>query len=551
MSALEIRVQKSLLLGLVVATLAIAPQFLIDSINLPKLLVIAVCGFGLAGLLVSVRRELVFRVGGPLVIGLLAFAVVVLAVFFAGGASWSQLFGAWGRNTGLLSYLSLSAILLGAAYVSRAAFGLKVLAALVLVGGINGIYGFIQWRGWDPINWVNPYSPIVGTLGNPNFTSALLGLAASAGLALLFGKVSVRVRLLLVFLVVLMVAIAYESDAIQGVVVFLIGAAIVFYARFLRTGNVALRYSYLLAAVVGGVVSVLGTLQKGPLASILYQDSVTYRGDYWRAGWKMTVENPILGVGMDKYGEWYRASRTLAATERRGPEVTANSAHNVFLDISSNGGFPLLLAYGFLILLALRAGVRILRRKSEYDPIGVGLFVAWVGYMSQSLISINQLGLAIWGWALTGALIGYDRYTAVEEKSEKNRDKKFIALTPAAIMLGFVGLLVGFFAGIGPVVKDAAFANAIKGADGNKVRAAAMQWPKDSYYFDFLALVFKENQMNKESIDQARLSVELNPRGFKAWELIYGNPEASESEKAEALARMKELDPNNPTYKDK
>jgi hypothetical protein len=61
MSALEIRIQKSLLLGLVIATLVIAPQFLIDPINLQKLLVIAVSGFGVLGLLVSVPRELVIR----------------------------------------------------------------------------------------------------------------------------------------------------------------------------------------------------------------------------------------------------------------------------------------------------------------------------------------------------------------------------------------------------------------------------------------------------------------------------------------------------------
>jgi O-antigen ligase len=94
---------------------------------------------------------------------------------------------------------------------------------------------------------------------------------------------------------------------------------------------------------------VLDILQKSPWSSILYKESVTFRGDFWRAGWKMTVDNPVFGVGLDGYRDHYRASRDVVTALRPGSDAMTDSAHNVFLDISSGGGFPLLIIYVFLL----------------------------------------------------------------------------------------------------------------------------------------------------------------------------------------------------------
>ena len=184
----------------------------------------------------------------------------------------------------------------------------------------------------------------MGTLGNPNFTSAHLGIAALVSLSLLLGKASSGVRLVLAANVLLSLFVIYQSDASQGLLIFGLGTTVIFYYRFIRGLKSFIGYGYwMLVPAVSGL-GVFGILNKGPLAGALYQDSVTYRGDYWRAGWKMTTENPVFGVGLDSYGDWYRFARTEVAALRRGPDVTSNSAHDVFLDISSNGGFLLLIA---------------------------------------------------------------------------------------------------------------------------------------------------------------------------------------------------------------
>jgi len=548
---LEVRVQKSISLGLFLVTLAILPNYLIDAVNVPKLLVLSILGLGVLGVLLTELRLLGLQVGRVYLALTGFFVLAAFSAFFAAGPSAEQFFGDWGRSTGLLAYLSLAILALGVAFVANSKFASKLLAILVLVGGINAIYGLFQWLGFDPIDWFNPYSPIVGTLGNPNFTSALFGISATAALAFACGEVKLQTRLSLIVAMSLMLFLSYVSDAIQGVAVFLIGLTVIAYSRFLGRRGLGLRIAYLATVLIGGVFAILGILQRGPLAAVLYQDSVTFRGDYWRAGWQMTINNPIFGLGLDGYGDWYRASRTLAATERRGPEVVANSAHNVFLDLSSGGGFPLLLAYLFICGLAIRAAFRIIMRSENFDFVGTGLVACWIGYIAQSLISINQLALAIWGWALTGALIGYDRYSSAKNSVRAKSRNTSAALPPKAILAGFAGLLAGFFLALGPFVKDARVAQAVKTGSPELINEAATLWPNEHYYHVFLSGIFADNELFEEALKYAKLAVAANDRAFTPWEFIYKSPVATESEKAEALGKMKELDPLNPNYKDK
>jgi hypothetical protein len=80
-----------------------------------------------------------------------------------------------------------------------------------------------------------------------------------------------------------------------------------------------------------------------------------------------------------------------------------------------------------IVLLAGISLIKVVLRSKKYDPIFVAISVGWLGYQLQSLISINQIGLAIWGWVLTGALIAYERNTRtsnVEEIANLKPDSK-------------------------------------------------------------------------------------------------------------------------------
>ena len=326
----------------------------------------------------------------------------------------------------------------------------------------------------------------------------------------------------------------------------------IFYFRFLNSLHVVARSGYWLLALAVSIIGTVGILNKGPLASLLYQDSVTYRGDYWQAGWKMTLENPLFGVGLDSYGNWYRFARTEAAALRRGPDIISNSAHNVFLDISSNGGLLLLTTYLLIFGLIFRSALRVLKKLQNFDAVGVGLVSAWFAYVIQSVISINQLGLAIWGWVLGGAIIGYDLYRDRPDAPRLSVKKSGRPeQVPAVLVLtGTLGLVIGLMVSIWPLAQDSSFRSALESGDGAKIEAAAKQFPRNNFYYIYSAQILQENKIEDKALDLTRLAIASNPRDFAAWKLLAANPKSSESEKAAAIAKMKELDPFNKTLGD-
>jgi len=461
---------KVLVWALVSVTLLVTPLWSLDPINPVKMMAVSGLAFVGLGLLLVNRRVLDlgrYQVPLMMIVGFMVWQLVVL--FGSGAPMLQQLFGSYGRNTGLITYLAFSILFVVSMAASTVGFLSRFLLASLVVGVASLVYGVIQAVGADPINWVNPYSPVFGFLGNPNFQSSLLGILGSVVFTqLLSGAVKLQIKgAYLVYLVVTLYVIK-ETDSQQGFLVLIIGSGIAL-GVYVNQRNRALGYSYLGLALIGFFAVLVGTLNKGPLASLLYKDSVSYRGDYWRAGWKMTVENPIFGVGLDSYGDWYRRSRTIEATLRRGPEVTSNAAHNVFLDISAYGGFPLMLIYITLVALVMISAVKVIKRSQGFNAGFVGLVAGWVAFQAQSIISINQIGLALWGWVLSGLIIGYEINTrgavsAVEKKSGRSATKtvKTYAATPIAI---FVGLILGVLIGIPPYLASAQHKGALESGD--------------------------------------------------------------------------------------
>jgi O-antigen ligase len=302
----------------------------------------------------------------------------------------------------------------------------KLFFALFITGIVNITYcAWVIFFG-DFVGWNNPYGNILGLFGNPNFIGAFLGIWISATVGyFLVNKTAIWKLVLVALIVILAMYEVYQSRAVQGVVVTTAGlATVLFYFIRSRTKGWLITSLYSSGVIGLGVVAAFGALQKGPLADYIYKTSVSLRGAYWNAGIQNGLNHPFTGVGMDSYGDWYRRSRSeYAATVLPGPSTVTNSAHNVFLDIFSYGGFPLFISYLGLVALGGLAIVSHLRRTREYDPVFVGLSVAWVGYQLQSIISINQIGLAVWGWVLTGALIAYEAVQRKESEASINAPK--------------------------------------------------------------------------------------------------------------------------------
>jgi O-antigen ligase len=474
----------------------------------------------------------------------------------SGGERLQQLFGTTGRNTGLITYLAFAILFVVAMAASSSLFLNRFLTVAIVVGVASLGYGVIQALGGDPFDWVNPYSPVFGFLGNPNFQSSLLGiLGAVVFTQLLSGSVKIQVKgAYLVYLLVTLYVIK-ETASQQGFLVLLIGSAISL-GVFVYGKSRALGYSYLGLAGVGFVAVLIGTLNKGPLASLLYKDSVTYRGDYWRAGWKMSIENPLFGVGLDSYGDWYRRARTIEATLRRGPDIVSNAAHNVLLDFSSNGGFPLLIIYLFMMFLVVTAAFKVIKRNSGFDPVFSGLVAVWMAYQAQSIISLNQLGLAVWGWIISGLIIGYEINTReveiLQKVAPKGKSASVIAnqkILPKTVLGIFAGALIGLALGVPPLKGSADLKKAFESQDLEIISEKASKWPIDSSVNAQIQAVLANSDFEKEALLVARDSAKRFPDTFDHWKLIASVESSTLEERKFALAQMKRLDPNNPDLK--
>jgi O-antigen ligase len=545
----------------ILATLAITPWATVDPINVPKLAVIALGGFITLGALLVNAKPLFARKHRivQVLIGLFVLDLIVV-LFFAGTNPYQEFFGTYGRSTGFVAYIALASLMLGAVVVASANYVSTFNRFLLIAGGLSIGYGFLQAIGADPIKWVNQYSPVIGFLGNPNFESSFVGFSGVLAFGFICAqgiKNSWRVGYVAYLLLAIFVII--KTDSQQGLLVLAGGIAIV---GMIWLSQSKLKIATIPALVVSGIGAVfvaLGSLNSGPLASLLYKASVTYRGDYWRAGWKMTMEHPFLGVGLDSYGDWYRRTRTLEATLRRGPEVTSNAAHNVLLDFSSNGGFPLVIIYLTLMVLVVISVVKLLKRSDGFDPAVAGLIAVWIAYQAQSIISLNQLGLAVWGWIISGLIIGYEINTRpvevrqdVKPPVSKGRNVKRQAnesVSAKTLVSMVVGGVVGLLIGLPPFIASAQFKSALESGDAVKLENAAYLWPDEAIKYGQVAGILQVNKLDAQAqkvIDAALLKF---PNEFGLWSLASKLSTATPEQIAKAKEEMKRLDPFNPDVK--
>lgn len=463
-------------------------------------------------------------------------------------------YGTPNRNTGFLAYLFLSLLLFASATSASTAVLKKFAYSLLGVGGFLGLYGLAQWRGVDFFDYVNAYgSDVFGTFGNPNFQSAFMGITAAVGLTLgIFGEINVAQRVGLFAVCVIALSNVYLSSE-QGYLNFLAGflAAVLVYLFSKR--KMLLAWTGLTLSGLGGFLVFAGILNSGPLADFLYKSSLQARGFYWRAAINMMVERPFFGVGLDGFGNWYRRSRTQPAAELNA-SVVSDTAHNIPLDIGSGGGIPLLILYLLILGLALNAIIRVIKHSQDFDPIFASIVAGWVAYQAQSLISINQLGLGVWGWLLTGLLIGYELNTRekvsdVQTKLSGKVAKKKEQIPASALLIAVAAAAIGSAVSLPPYLAANKYYKALQSGDGNILYESAYLKPYERIRFLYTAQIMAENKLEDKAIQILSDASKLYPDSFELWQRWSQIPSASPAQIAKAKAEMKRLDPFNPDLK--
>jgi len=528
-----------------------------DPVNITKLVATGALGGALLLVFLGFGIQDSWKVSRLPIISVIVFNLASLNASINSSSPFLQnLFGTYGRNTGFIAYLALTCIYVGSLMLRSTKSFQRLIQGLIIAGVLNLTYCSYVLLFGDFINWQNPYGSILGLFGNPDFISAFLGIFATTCLTFVMRPGQANwIRLLGIIAFAVSVMEIKKSHAIQGLVVTVAGIALIGY--FLVRSKFEKRiietfYAIVVTAI--GVLAIFGTLQKGPF-SFVYKRSVSLRGTYWRAGLKMGMDHPFTGVGMDAYGDWYRRARPpIALIDTPGINTTSNASHNVVIDFFAFGGWPLLVAYLALLLFAVISIVKIMRRNRKYDATFVALTSAWACYELQSIISINQIGLALWGWLLSGALVAYEVATrensfVTEPKSKKpvRIHKQNQVISPT--LLAGVGAIIGILVTASPFNADAKFKSALDSRNLNNVENSLTPTFynfSDSYRFGIAVQTLYNSHFPDLALKYARLGVKFNSENFSAWQQLYSLPNSTEAEKKEAKQNLQRLDPLNP-----
>ncbi|MPZ88536.1 MAG: hypothetical protein GEU81_10770 [Nitriliruptorales bacterium] len=411
-----LRWQRALLSALVVGASVGFWRGTYDVFNTFKatLIVLGVLGIGLLAVYRVAQTRQIMVPRSPAVTAAALFAGALVIITITSPTPWLSVVGRPGRHTGLAMYLTYVGLFVLTIRLYRFRSPALIARTLLASAVPVTVYGLVQVAGLDPFEWslVEGGPPVFSTFGNANFFAAFLGIVVPLGLwGVLTGTWSARWRVASGGAALAAFVAASLSHSLQGPAVALIGSTFVLCvwltgvgpaqrraARAALAGGAVAGTSALLAVVAGA--GPLGRLREGLLASL------GTRVPKWDAALAIFADHRLLGVGLERYADFFHAYRPAAVASATGLGRTADAPHSVPLDMLANGGLLLALPYLTflgLTLLALVAGLRTLSGENRLLLGGLG--GAWAGYQAQSLVSIDVPPIAVLHYVLAGAIV--------------------------------------------------------------------------------------------------------------------------------------------------
>jgi O-antigen ligase/cytochrome c-type biogenesis protein CcmH/NrfG len=335
-----------------------------------------------------------------------AFILALVVDLLVTDVKFTAFFGAYQRRTGLLAYLGFAILFLAASKFTKIESVRGLQAIIFGTASLMTFYGLLQHFHHDFIKWNNPYNPVLTTLGNPDFSSAVLGIFVVSAFGIFMNlEVSRTNRAISVVVGILMLVIIKFSQVTQGFLAAAVGCGFILLIWAYQKSKLWGRLTFGIGGL-GALLILLGAFQIGPLTKLIFKASVTYRGDYWRAGFRMLKTHPIFGVGLDRFGAYFGQYRDTAQVLRRGPGIVSNAAHNVWIQLAATGGVLLLFTYvALMVFVGWRAKVALKKYSGNQQILVATVIGLWLTYQAQAFISIDNIGIAVWGWLFGGMIV--------------------------------------------------------------------------------------------------------------------------------------------------
>ncbi len=238
-----------------------------------------------------------------------------------------------------------------------------------------------------------------GPIGDPNDLAFFLLAALPLAFALRGSARRAWVYDLAAGVILLAVLGTLSRGALVGIALIAVAALLMGLIRW----KVALGFA---ALTVVGLLVVLTAFpqmidtslsQKGHVAD----QNVSERLDLWQSAGRMTLENPVLGLGPGAFSQQHR---DFADSLPININHTLDVAHNTYLEVSSETGVVGLLVF-LSILVTAYAGARSHWRRTG-DPLGAAVCVALLGTAVAAAFVTEQYFLPLWLLAALGAALG-------------------------------------------------------------------------------------------------------------------------------------------------
>jgi O-antigen ligase len=521
-------------------TVAITPFWNKDGMIIPKLIIMFTLSMYMLPIIIINRHHLFsLKLVKIVVITQCLLLLHNLLVLITSSAPLEQqIFGRTGRGLGLITTFSLAILLMATMLLVENNKDNHILLGLVVSGFISSLYSVLQSFGIDLLKWESRSNGVIGTLGNPNFQSAFAAVVLVPSV-LYFSKIRKQYLLALLSFMFFSFTI-YRTQSTQGIIAAFFSLAIVL-SIFSWYRNKLLFGIVLFSGFVSACFAILGMLNMGPMSGYLYKVSVQSRGDFWRAAFNTANDNPIFGVGLDSFGDYFLKYRDQIAANHSFAEYTDN-AHNFFLEHAATGGYPSAILNLLLVIFVLVAFVIIQRDIKKFDATIVSLFSAWAAFQMTTVISPGNLVTMHWNAIISGAIIGMAKFVSQSQVSmSKAIENKIQNLSVVSLIFSITSLVFVF-----PLFNvDRMQLTGMQTGDANLVMKATTSYPESTVRYSLIGNELFNSGLTQQSLELARAGIEFNPHSPGLWALILVNPNALKSERFEAKERILELDPLN------
>ena len=476
--------------------------------------------------------------------GLWIFSLCVTFVLSADPLS-QKIYGTQGRNQGFVTLLCFAFLTLQSMRVSTAEFADKVRKVILAVGLVLVPYSCLQYFGYDFSNLANIYNQMpIGTFGNPNFNSVILSfIGIACAWTLLYQARDLPSKLFFLGYLISICFLIYVTKSAQGFWSLAIGCLVIFYSHIQARLSLRLKGLTLVTTLVAFFSTLLGMFSLGPMSQLGEIGAVRVRIYYWLSGICTGNQSPFFGVGFDGYGDWYRRCRPEQAF-LWDPNRVTDVSHNIYIDYYATGGLILVISFFILIFATIKQITSIYKTSGDSTKNASLLISVFVAFLAQGIISINQIGLAIWGWILMGLILGYPIENQVQNAPKTGRAKSSVVTqqNSKSIFKFILAILAIGLTLLPPTNSSEKFKSAIEQGNPIELESSLFDWPEDRARVRFGIQIL----MNSEQVELAKRAivkaVEIYPDDYFLWQ-TYQKLFMGTDREDKAIFELNRLDP--------